>query len=442
MKIVVLGAGITGMGIAEILLREGHDLVMIEKNLAQFQAAEDKLDARVVLGDASSAMVLEPLIDETTDLLIAVANRDDVNIIATLIARKFGVKRAIVRVKHSSNLIHPLLTDDPYVSAINSDISVARDLLTLVVNPTADEAELFANGRVEMLKLHVADDASIISKKLKDIDVPADWIFVARIRDGVFTIADGETDIRKHDQFLLIGDPERTAAIENLLGLHPIKVKRLVIIGYNPISDHLARMLKARSVDVRMIESDPDLARKAAERLNGVLVINGDETSAEVFEQAGVGQAECVVAVTSDEEQNILISLLAKERKVPRVLTLVQKPQYKSVIEKIGIDAAVSPRQAMVDEIIRCIYHQDMTGITMVEGGKGSMIELTIREDNKFIGITLQKIKLPKDTMIGAIIRAEKLILPRGKDELKKDDKVILFSTKAAVGEVKKVFVG
>lgn len=442
MRIVVLGLGETGFYLAQLLLKQGHELILIEKDKKQVRYAQDRLDAQIVEGDGASALVLEPLIDEKTDLFIAVTENDEANIIATLIARKFGVKRAIARVSDTANLIHPLLTDDPKVSLLNAEITVAKDLTRLVGNPMANEIEFLAHGKVEMMKLDVSPNASVAHKKLKDIHVSRSWIFVAIIKKGDFQIASGESVLEPGDDVLVMGDPQKSREIEKLLGLNPVKVRRVILIGYSDISHKLAQSLKKRNIDVRLIEEDKELAEEASEKLDGVLVLHGDGTNEDILDQAGIDQTDYLLALTKDDENNVLISLLAKEKKVKRVISLAQKRQYKPIIEKIGIDTAVNPRSAMVDEILQCVHREDVSDINILEGGKGQMIEFVIKKKTKAVDAPLSKIKLPHQTLIGAIVRGDHLLIPRGNDRLKIGDHIIVFTTQSVLSEVKKFFAG
>jgi trk system potassium uptake protein TrkA len=414
MKIVVAGIGEIGYYLSDILLKEGHDLVLIDKSEAKLRYMSERIDAQMTLGNSASALTLEPIVDESTDIFVAVTDSDETNVVSTLIARRFGAQRAIVRITDPSNLIHPLLTDDPKVSVLNPEMIVSKDLSRLVGNPYADAIEFFAHGKAEMLKLHIGESAPIVSKKLKDIEVPHSWLFIAKVRDGDFSIVSGETAFEAGDQAVLMGSPEKSKEIESLLGLHAAKVKRVVLVGYNEISSNLAQALRKRNIEVRLIEEDKERAELASANLDDVLVIQGDGSSEEILDQAGVDQTDYLLALTNDDESNVMISLLAKEKKVKRVMALSSKKQYKSIIEKIGIDTVLNPRAAMVDEIIRCIHHEQLSGINIFEGGVGRMIEFVVRKKTKHVDVPLSKVKLPKYILIGAMVRHEQLIIPRG----------------------------
>ena len=440
MRIVISGIGETGYYLAKILLKEGHDLILIEKDPKTVSYAEEHLDAKLVLGDGGNALVLEPLIDEKIDLFVSVTNRDETNIIGTMIARKFGAQRAIARVSDTVSLIHPLLTDDPKVSVLNSEMIVAKDLTRLVGNPSADEIEFFAHGKAEMMKLNVEKTSPVAYKQLKDLKIPQSWLVVAVLRKGDFLIASGELVIEPGDHVLVMGDPKKSKEIEEYLGLEPVKVKRVILVGFNEISAILSNSLRKRGIDVRLIEENKEEAEKASASLNGVLVIHGDGTSEEILDQAGIDETDYLLALTRDDENNILISLLAKEKKVDRVIALAHKPQYKAIIEKIGVDSIVNPRSAMVDEIIRCTHLEMLSGVAILEGGKGRMMELTVKKKTNIVGIPLSKIKLPKQTLIGAIVRRDQLIIPRGGDRLQIGDRVVIFTTNSVLSKVKPLF--
>ncbi len=440
MKIVVSGIGETGFYLAKILLKDRHDLILIEKNEKAYRYAQERLDAQIIQGDCCDPLVMEPLIDEKTDLFVAVTDHDEANILSTLIARKYGANRAIARVSEPTNLIHPLLTEDSAVTVLNAEMAVAKDLTRLVGNPSADEIEFFANGKAEILRLHVNPEASIAHKKLKDIKIPKSWLFIAKIDNGNFSIVSGETEFKPGDQVLLMGSSQKSRDIETLLGVHPAKVRRVVIAGFNEISKSVAQALRRNNIEVRLVEEDQLAAEQAAGDLDGVLVIHGDPTSDDTLEQAGVDQTDYLLALTENDENNVLISLLAKEKKVKRVIALTQKKQYKAIIEKIGIDSVVNPRSAMVDDIMRSIHHKDISGIYILEEGKGQAMEFVIRGKSQAVGVPLARLKLPKQTLVGAIVRKDDVIIPHGNDSIEIGDRIVVLTAHTDFEEIKKLF--
>ena len=263
---------------------------------------------------------------------------------------------------------------------------------------------------------------------------------VATIRKGEFEIATGETCLLAGDHVLLVGDPKKYSVIEGLLGLSSTKVNRVILVGHNDISSKCAVSLSRKGIEVRIIEPDQDEAEKAAANLDGVLVLHGDATNEEVLDEAGIEGTDYLIALTEDDETNVLISLLAKEKGVPRVVTLTQKPQYKKVIQKVGIDTVVNPRSSMVDEIVSRVHHKDLLDINILEGGQGRLMELMVNKKTKLVGQVLSRVKLPKETLIGAIIRGDELIIPRGNTRIQVGDHVVVFSTLSVFSEVKKLF--
>jgi len=228
--------------------------------------------------------------------------------------------------------------------------------------------------------------------------------------------------------------------MEQLLGLHSDKVKRVILIGMNEITAKLAAALSRRGIEVRLIEENKYLADQAAAKLKNVLILHGDATSDEILEQAGIEHADYLIALTRDDESNVLISLLAKEKGVRRVMALIQKPHYKKIIEKIGIDSVVNPRSAMVDEIIRCLFRGSLTKVQIFESGEGRMMEFTIAKTSKIVGMPLSKIKLPGQCLIGAIVRGEEVIIPGGKDRFKIGDRIVVFSGESDHTRVERLF--
>jgi trk system potassium uptake protein TrkA len=440
MKIVIIGIGEIGYLLAEFLLTEGHDLALVENNEEKLKYARAHLDAQILRGDGANALVLEPIVDEHTDIVICATDSDATNVVATLISRKFGAKRVIARISNSANLIHPLLTDDPGVSVINAEMIVSRELARLVGNTHADDVEFFASGKAEMIRVHVDESSCIANKRIKDIDLPKAWQFIARIREGDFTIASGTTELKPGDQILLVGNPDKVKEVESLCDLKSIKVRRVILVGSDAITINLAKALVRRNIEVRLIVKDSDRAAYISGELDKALVFHGDGTSDEILEQAGISETDYFLALTDDDENNVLLSLVAKEKKVERVIALALKPQYKPIIEKMGIDLVLNPRAAMVDEIVRNIHRNDLSAITILEGGKGRMIEIVVQKETKFVGVPLSELKLPKQMLVGGVIRNGELIIPRGHHKIQMGDHILIFTTGSAVAKIKGLF--
>ncbi|MCA9395654.1 MAG: Trk system potassium transporter TrkA [Candidatus Omnitrophica bacterium] len=440
MKTVVAGLGPTGRMLASFLQKEKHDLILIDQKIEAVQHARERFDAQIECGDTCDPTVLEPIIDDTVDFFIALTPDDKTNIISTLIARKFGVKRAIVRIGDPNNFIHPLLTEDPNVSMLNAEMIVSKELMHLVSTPAADEVEFFAKGKAEIARFHIPKGAPILGNKLCETVMPPTWIVAALIRKGHFVIASGDTILEAEDEILVVGNPKRHGEVESILGLKSPNVKRVVVVGYNSITSKLVRALTKRGVEVRIIEETKEMAEKAAATLDKALVFQGDATDEAILDQAGISETDYLIALTDDDETNVLVSLLAKEKRVPHVATITQKTQYNRVIQKIGIDTSINPRAAMVNELVRVMHRGDLLDINILEGGQGRMIEFEVHKKTKLIGKELSKIKLPKQILIGAIVRGEELIIPRGKTKLQINDHVVVFTTMSIVSEVKKLF--
>ena len=442
MKIVLMGAGETGCYVAQLLLEQGHDLVVVDRSEKAVRFAQEHLDAQVISGDGANALTLEPVVDEKTDLFIALTGSDKSNIIGSLIAKRFGAHRAVVRVSDPVNLIHPLMTDDPSIAVINAEMTVSKHLTRLVANPSVDDIEFFANGKAEMVKLHVGDQSEIAYRKLKEVKIPDSWLLVASIRGQEFSILSGESTLQPGDQVLAIGNPAKFNKVEQLLGLHPAKVKRVVLIGMNDISAKLAQTLNKRGIEVGLIESSKLLADRAAAQLDKVLVIQGDGTSDEILDQAGVDEADYLISLTGDDETNVLISLLAKERGCKRVVVMTEKAHYKPLIEKIGVDTVVTSRAAVVDELMRAIHREKLSGINVFESGEGTMMEYIIDHKTKVVGVPLGKLKLPKNSLVGAIVRDGDVIIPRGDSKIKLGDHIVVFAAPEALAQIQKLFAG
>ncbi|MDI6794196.1 MAG: Trk system potassium transporter TrkA [bacterium] len=441
MKIIIVGGGTMGLYLTQQLLQESHEITVIENNEKVFETIKETMDVLAVHGDGSDPVVLEPVIEEDTDFILPVTDSDKTNILSSLIAHRFGVKRAIIRINDDDNLMNPLISEEGWIKIINPDLIVAGEIMRLITTPVAEEIELFAGGRVEMLKLTVGDDTPLANKPLNEVEITSSWIFIGHLdEERGFDIPHGETIFRPGDRIIAIGNKKDRAEIERVLGLHSEKVERVIILGGGKIGSYIAEHLQGKGINVRLIELNPFRAERLANELDGVLVFQGDGTSEALLEEVGVEGVDYFVALTKEDEVNILTALLAKDMGALRTVILSRKSQYSPIIEKVGIGLTISPRLCAAGEIIRFLHQKDIMTISYLEGGKGVVLELVVPKEAKVEGKTLKDIKLPRGTLVGAIVRGETLIIPRGVNRLLAGDRLVLFSIPKLVKKLEQIF--
>jgi len=440
MKVAVVGAGETGFHIAQSLSNEGHSVVVIDTQEETLEHVRNSLDVLAILGDGSSHRILEEAGVKGSDFFAAVTNNDRVNIIAALLAKTYQVPRAVVRISDPQQLDNPVLLKETGLYAVYPEKVVADKIAQLIEVPFASLSEIFAEGRVQMLKLEVKKGAALEGKRLSELQRLSSWILVALSRGGELTIPRGDTLIQAGDYVIGLGIKEALKELEELVGPSEPRTKRVVILGGGKIGYYLLKELSGRGISLRLIETSPQRSLELAQELSNVLVFKGDGTSGEVLKEAGIEDADYFVALTRDDEINILASLCAKNLGCKKVVILSRKMDYTPIVQRVGIDVAISPPLAAASEIMRHIRAERVLSLSLLEGGKGEILEVMVKETSRIAGKPLRDTPFPEGALIAAVVRDRKIIIPRGDTIVAPNDRVIVFMLPEATKKVERLF--
>ncbi len=438
MRIIILGTGEVGSFLANNLADE-HDIVIIEKDRQRYEHAKDHLDALLIHGEGDNPHTLKQAEIEKADIMLAVSGDDKTNILASIISHTFGINRIIARIRDPEYFEYPEVIQIPQITVVNSGILVAEKIANLMSTPFAWKTETFASGKIRMLKLRIEDNSPIEGKKLSEMDPPQAWIFVAISRDGVISIPTGETRLKKGDYVFALGIPSISDKLESLLGVTREKVELAIISGGGRVGRRVAKTLLENGIQVRLIETDHSRAELIAEELPEVMVFDGDATNKEILKEAGAAYADHYVALTGDDEKNVLSALLAKNLGTKRSTVLYTKPDYIDLIESIGVDRAISVRLSTANEILSMLHLKGVAHIALIEEGKAEILEFVIHEKSKILGIPLHKAGFPKNSIVGIAVRGNEIMIPRGNYVSEIGDMLIIFSLPEAVKTVEKI---
>ena len=440
MKVTIVGAGETGFHIAMSLSNEGHSIVVIDTQEETLEHVRNSLDILAILGDGSSHRVLEEGGVKGSDFFAAVTSDDRVNIIASLLAKTYRVPRVVARISDPEHLDNPLLLKERGLYTVYPEKVVAEKIAQLIEVPFASLSEIFAEGRVQMLKLEVKKGAALEGRKLSELGRLSSWILVALSRGGKLTIPRGDTLIQAGDYVIGLGIKEALKELEELVGPSEPKTKRVIILGAGRIGYYLLKELSGRGISLRLVETSPQRSLELAQELSNVLVFKGDGTSGEVLKEAGIEEADYFVALTRDDEINILASLCAKNLGCKKVVILSRKMDYTPIVERVGIDVAISPPLAAASEIMRYIRGERVLSLSLLEEGKGEILEVLVKEGSGIAGKALRDTPFPEEALIGAVVRDRKTIIPQGDTIIAPNDRVIVFMLPQAVKKVERLF--
>lgn len=431
MKTTIIGAGKVGKEIAVRLMQEGHDLVVIDKNELKLQKIEEDFDCLCIKGSGSTAKILSSPVVAECELLIAVTNSDEVNMIACMTAKRIGIARTVARIRdpdYAQNLI--ISKEDLGIDLIiNPDYSAAMEINRFLTMTLPVHMEPFARGRVQLADITVNEGMTIFAnKKLMDMDIPRSLLIVAISRNGEMIIPNGRDAVLPGDTIYLLGHSDVINKICTKVKMKRQKVHTVMILGGGRIGFYLAKRLCAQGMRVKIIEQDSNRCRELAEKLPGAFIICADGSDLELLTREGIKDIDSFVSVTGLDEENLLLALLAKQMGAKRVVAKVSRPGYAPLVEQLGVDSAISPRLIATGEILRFIKGGRLLSLFLLLNEKAEVIELFVQPGSKIAGRPLHKSGLPKGTIIGTIMRGNKVIIPQGSDIIKENDRLVVFA--------------
>lgn len=447
MYIVIAGAGEVGFQIAKSLRSGKHNIAIIEKDKEALERAET-LDALVVNGNSANPNKLEEIDIENADLFIAVTGSDEINIISSVLAHSRGC-RTIARI-NSRDYMEEAITTEKFKDigidvAICPELVAAKKMQRILASPILLNLEEFARGRIWMFESKVNENSKVVNEKINNINLPPNCNIVAIFRNAEVIIPRGEDRLLPNDRIILIMSKNISLKdFETLFGNPEEKVReegvrKVMIYGATRTGVHLAKLLESNT-NVTLIEESEELCRLSSEQLTETLVINGDGTNKDILVEEGIADVDAFIASTKSEETNILSCLLAKQYGAKKAIALIDQPELKSMLEYIGIDLSVSPRLESVSTIMQYVHQSALMALTVLHRGDAQVLEFKVTTNSKVADKKLKKIHFPKNSIIGAIVRKGKHIVPKGDDEIKIGDLVIVFAKTEAVTKLEKIF--
>ncbi len=451
MKVIICGAGQVGLGIAERLADEGNDVSIVDSAPELVQRANDVLEVRALLGNGAHPDVLQRAGARDADMLIAVTLADEVNMVACQIAHTvFEVPTKIARVraqsyldKHWSNLFSREGIPIDYI--ISPELEVGNVVLRRLALPGAFETASFAEGRVLTIGIHCGPDCPVVEASMRQLaelfpDLPATIVGV--VRDGELFAVHSDTRLKTGDDAYVVVPADQVPRTLKIFGHEETQARRIIIAGGGNIGLYVARAIEEReqNVRVKIIENRRERAVTIAESLQRTVVLHGDALSEDLLREADVASAETLVAVTNNDQANILTSVLAKQLGCGRSLCLVNGTGYASMVRSFGIDAQVSPRAVTVSRILQYVRRGGIRAVHEVHNSAGEVLEAEVLATTPAIGRRIRDLEISDGVRFGAIVRQEEIIKPTGDTELQARDRVILFSLVKNIREVETLF--
>jgi trk system potassium uptake protein len=451
MKVIICGAGQVGYNIARYLAQEDNEVTVIDQSAELTRKISDTLDVKAINGFASHPNVLAQAGAADADMLIAVTQADEVNIVACQVAHSlFDVTTKIARIRQQGYLEDKwvnLYSRDhvPIDVVISPELEVARAVTRRLRMPGAFDMISLVDDMVKLTGVRCKEDCPVVNTPLRQLtqlfpDLAV--VIVGIVRDNVPIIPTADDFMLPGDEVYFVVDSAHVERAMAAFGHEEAEARRVVIFGGGNIGEFLAGEIETNypSVNLKVVEHSKKRAEHVAKTLKRSVVLQGSVLDMEILEEANVAAAETVVAVTNDDETNIMASLLAKRMGSERAITLINSETYIPLTPSLGIDVVVSPRNITVSTILQHVRRGRIHSVHSIHDGFGEIIEAEAMETTSLVGVPLKETELPDNVLVGAVVRYGEVIVPRGDTVIQVNDRVVLFAAAEAVRDVEKMF--
>lgn len=455
MQIIIVGCGKVGYTLVEQLSGEVHNIVVIDVNEEKVRTITDELDAMGIVGNGTSYQILQEADITHTDLLVAVTGSDEQNLLCCVIAKKAGNAKKAGSCKTIASVRNPIYNKEAnflreelgLAMIINPDLISAAEIARIFRFPSAVKVDTFAKGRIELLHFRITKDSRLNNYELIHIrnTLKCDVLVCMVKRKDEVIIPRGDFVFREGDIIAIAASPSKANDFCRKLGISTGRIQTAMIVGGGKISYYLAERLLDAGIDTKIIEKDMNRCEQLSELLPRATIINGDGTDRRILMQEGLEQADGFAALTGLDEENILLSLFAKQLSDVKAVTKVNRINFKSVLEDLNLDSITYPRLLTADYITKYVrsmnesLDSNVETLYKLEDGKAEALEFYIKEDSEVTGIPLAKLRIKKNILVCCISRGNQVIIPGGQDELRSGDSVVLVLTDARLHDIKDI---
>ncbi len=445
MNILIIGAGEVGFHLSKKLSAEKHNITILEKDPNQAHRAEEQLDARVVIGSGSSFEDLKVAKIDQIEIIVALSNIDEVNLLACHYAKKLNIPHKIARVRNPEFVEPDFILSKEELGVdmlIHPEKETANAIVRLIKQSSATDIVEFSGGQIQLMGIRLERNSSILNRQLKEIwaeyrNLAARIVAINRKER---TIIPGGNDILiAGDQIFIICDKKSISQVVQITGKENVIIQNIMILGGGLIGLYVARQLED-NMNIKIIESRSDKSEEIADFLKKALVIHGDGTDMDLLAVEGIIDMDSFIAVTGDDETNIISTLMARHLRVPRTIALVNKTEYLPITPTIGMDAVVSKKLLTVNAILRFIQKSTLERIASIPGIEAEIIEIIAQNHSKITKKPLKNVQFPHFAIVGAVQRNKEVLIPTGDTQIKSGDRVVIFTIPNALSAVEKLF--
>ncbi len=452
MRIIIVGDGKVGYTLAEQLSKENHDVVIIDRDDDALRRASDALDVMCVKGNGASGAVLREAGVDKCDMLIAATSGDEMNMVCCLTAKKLGARNTAARIRDPEYArdITMLKRELGINLVINPEQATAAEISRLLRFTGASNIEHFSRGRVELMRIVITESDPLCRVKLSSVRKRSlgNILFCAVERADDIFIPHGDTAFEVGDKVYVIGEPTGLSTFCKQQHIQTVRVKNMMIVGGGRIGRYLAVYMLKLGVSVRIVEIDPEICAQLQEEVPDALVILGDGTDQDLLNAEGLQQMDAFIALTGRDEDNLMVSLYAHQSGIAKVVAKATRQNYAALVRGMGLTSVVSPKHITAAQIVRYVRAIHNTGDTHLDAmyriieGQLDILEFSVGKSSPYVEIPLKNLPLNKNTLLAAIIRENRVIIPDGNDHLAIGDGVILVAHDQLLTNLEDAFHG
>ena len=450
MKSIICGGGVVGQSIADTLSKEDMEITVIDESPENLKKISETLDVKTILGASSLPSILSQAGASECDILIAVTKSDETNMIACQIGYSlFNIPTKIARIRQQDYLKTEWSTlynenNLPIDAIISPEKEVAKAIYRRLHAPGAIDMLELADNRLKLVGLKCEEDSPILQTSIRELSIKYNNLLtniLLVIRDDKKFVVNSKTTLQKNDIVYFVVDNNNFYEVMKAFGHKETEAQKIVIVGGGNIGFSLAKRIEDedKKVTTNLIEYNTDRSKYLASNLNSVTVINGDALENEILEEANIGNTGNFIAVTDDDEVNILSSLLAKRAGAQNCMTLINNSSYSSLLNNIGIDITIDPKLVTISTILEKVRSGRIRSVYTIGDGFGEVIEAEILPKSAFVNKRINELDLPKNIRVGAILRKNVLMIPNSKTIFEEKDDVVFFSEKDSIKKLEKL---
>ncbi|MBI5183484.1 MAG: Trk system potassium transporter TrkA [Nitrospinae bacterium] len=446
MRILIVGGGVIGFNIAEELSNEGHDISIVDIDHARIKRISERLDVMAVLGNGCRVSVLKKAGIEDAEMVLAVTNIDEINIVVCILANKFGVARKIARIRNEEFTGKTQIFDprEFFIDhAINQEQVIVESIIDMIKTPGAINVAEFADGEILLRGFDVPHDAPIVGRRLdelKEVSQMDSFLITAVYRKDNIIIPKGDYTIMPEDNIYILVAKNTLPLILPMLNKKVNEIQKVVIYGATFTGCSLAAELETIVRDVTIIEPSENRAEAAASMLSKTIVLYGEGTDFDLLKEANINEADFFMALSDDDELNLLSALLGKKHGAKKVIIITNEPDYLPILDSIDMDIVINPRLITVGAILQHIRKGRIHSVVKLREGEAEIIEFDVIPGSKVIDRKLKEIDFPEGSIVGAIIRNGEMIIPNGSSSIRAGESVVVFALPSAISKIEKLF--